>query len=766
MSVLKRILSRTIREQLDENQTDLERGQELTTMPSAGQGPSTPRKIIETSRLSSDDSEFSHPQIPVSPERFHEAMEALHGRSPRALTGPERPTIQDLINETRKDERVDESETLPENPSYLQESPATAYLSEIAPNDPHYSPWSPVPSESGIEEVITDNQSYRTSNVEDQDAIHRVQPLRFALLDPGSSQTSSSLGAQVDAEASGRKGRAGFYDEPSLSQTRSPTPPGLYGRREFSDLTSLGEQDWETLPAEEFQSQGQTGSSLADYSDTAGNVPIEQNGGQTRGSALARRVMRNPGIPRPNQAYVFVADLNTGEIISVPQYSLPMEGYRPLEGQRTYQHPSPLSKSHLNPFNPDIRDSSSHESAVTDSFNEMVALHGSSQGSRSVDNGANLSREREVTNPSEKKGTASSSGWISTMSESNSANNSPRQLRMGSFAKFTVLGNKGNLTGTPEGTGAREVGSSLAGASSPFTIPELDIHPNVQSLTPNRKHPHEHLVGTPKTPSTSASVSQTNQLEGHSKAHHRRSSSESNCKVIESPSSTRASALPSPGFRGHRQRNTMAGLSSSGNSSFYSEEDSKGSVYQPSLRERRGHQAREERDQISQLSATNAHQAYSDRDQTSTESHPILHEGVVYTEVPRPIIPHPVYGFDRPWDNPAQNRGRPQARSDRYQRPIARVESPHLYRIPHLPSNPMRQRQEELSKFWLPIFCVIPPFALIYGHGYADPIIRMQTNGEIETFAETSKTGARYWGYSGTPLVIAVIVLAAFIGFK
>ena len=74
--------------------------------------------------------------------------------------------------------------------------------------------------------------------------------------------------------------------------------------------------------------------------------------------------MRNPGIPRPHQAYVFVADLHTGEVISVPQYSLPMEGYRPLGGQRTYQHPSPLSKSHLNPFNPDIRDSSSHGERV------------------------------------------------------------------------------------------------------------------------------------------------------------------------------------------------------------------------------------------------------------------------------------------------------------------------------------------------------------------------------------------------------------------
>lgn len=40
--------------------------------------------------------------------------------------------------------------------------------------------------------------------------------------------------------------------------------------------------------------------------------------------------------------------------------------------------------------------------------------------------------------------------------------------RKGSFAKVTVLGDRGNLTGTPQGTGTREVGSSLADESSPL----------------------------------------------------------------------------------------------------------------------------------------------------------------------------------------------------------------------------------------------------------------------------------------------------------
>ena len=798
MSTLRRILSRPIREQLDDGQTDLERGEELVTMAPVGRDPSTPGKVTHVSRSSFSDSEFSHPQIPVSPERYEDAMEALHGRSPRTPRGPTGATVFDVFDKEKEHEKFDEKETLPESNMYLQKAPATAYVSERIPNDQYYSVWSPVPSDNGIEEVVTDNQSYRASDVEDQGTVltvPRIHPLHFAKLDPGSSQTSSSLSTgQLGGEASGRRGRAGFYKESSqLSQTRSPTPPGLYGRQGFSfvessfngskpvmnnikeghfeialgqtgpgteDGNSLGEQDWETVPAENTQA----GSSLADYSDSA-NISVGRMRDHANGSSLARRLMRHPGIPRPHQAYILLKDLDTGEVSSVPQHNV-FEG-----GHRTYQHPVPFFTGDVNALssvNSSSQNRNSHESVITDTFNEMVALHGSSRDLQSGVHGANMSSDCEMTSSSEKKGTTSPSEWISTVSESNSVSNLPHQFRTGSFAKVAVLGNKGNLTGTPEGTGAREVGSSLAGTSSPLTVPESSIRRIAQPLTPSRKLPHPHFIGTPtpKTPSSSASASQSFQSGGPSKAHHRRSSSESNCEVIKSSSSTHTSALPSPGFRGHRKRNTMADMISSGNSSFYSDEDGKGNRDQPSLRERKGRQSHVERDQISQASATDGRPGHTERDETSTESRPIFHQGVVYTDVPIPIIPHPVYGLNRPWDVPTQNRGRPQARVDRYQRPIARVESPHLHRIPRAPTAAMLERQEELSKFWAPIICTIPPFALIYGHGYADVIIATQTNGEIEAFTEVSKKAALGWGYLGTPLLIVVLVLAVIIAYK
>lgn len=154
----------------------------------------------------------------------------------------------------------------------------------------------------------------------------------------------------------------------------------------------------------------------------------------------------------------------------------------------------------------------------------------------------------------------------------------------------------------------------------------------------------------------------------------------------------------------------------------------------------------------------------ADHTSTSTSSRPILVGDVVYTDVPTPIFKHPVYGTERPWDRPQQKRGRPKARPDPFVRPIARIESPHLHRIPRLPTLAVLKRQEQISYCWLPVFCTIPPIALIFGCGYADEIMRIHTGGEIHGFTKNSKTFAIYWGIGGTFVVVLIIVLAAVLG--
>ncbi|KAF2450806.1 hypothetical protein P171DRAFT_146882 [Karstenula rhodostoma CBS 690.94] len=69
-----------------------------------------------------------------------------------------------------------------------------------------------------------------------------------------------------------------------------------------------------------------------------------------------------------------------------------------------------------------------------------------------------------------------------TMEVTSSDPNTPRE-RENSFEKLTVIGPKGNLTGTPQGTGMHDAGSSVADNSSPGAI--LDSSP---LASPTREH--------------------------------------------------------------------------------------------------------------------------------------------------------------------------------------------------------------------------------------------------------------------------------------
>ena len=440
---------------------------------------------------------------------------------------------------------------------------------------------------------------------------------------------------------------------------------------------------------------------------------------------------------------------------------LPFSFEKQFQEERTYHHPVPLSSSHRNPFQTapplleNVSDEQSHingseansygnemnrqskNSAFTDTFDKLVETHGSS-----------FETGREENRSSGREWTTTSSG----------ADNPSEQPQNQGSRQVSV-------------PGAKQVGSSLAGVSSP---PSTAQGVNTSSYKTPTTHRHRH----------------------------RRSSSDSKYELIASPEKTRTSALPSPLMPGHRKRNTMTGLMSAEDSSFYSDEETSESPFKSQLRERNVHRSNPDHDEISSSTGSAELEANTYREQispfasstglealpqlgstsqaslpapqgsgahspksptASTGSRAFVQDGVIYTDVPRPVFVHPVYGLNRPWDS-TPPRGRPQARADRYQRPIARRESPHLHHIPRPPTAVMLERQKGISGFWLIIFCIIPPIALIFGHGFADEIIRMQTDGEIDAFTDSSKNTALICGYVGTPVVIIIIFVAVFFG--
>ena len=857
MSSLRRIFSKRSDSNINEynDNGDLERGDDEGASP-VRYTPSFPVTVSSPyqgeypagSHTSYSDSEFSQTQIPVSPERYKDALEMLEGQSPTSVSHSNyegnglfssmmasENNVQQLpqrtINRKPSWTRLEQSTSTPaDSDDGVQYTEAQAFSStsrgyQAANSDQHFSsnlasssafvttsssePFIDVAIHSSLDassspsgEIVTrfsgfisDGASQRSMTEAELEAeLRGSNPTLneiYSKLGPGSSQTSSSMATDPRVEmASGRVGRTGFYKDSSsssaqpvetnrnrLERTMESSGTGNLSTLETATSpqpaitrpNSMRDQDWETISDLKIrkvkrdgdtESDGKTGSSLADYSDS-GTLSVLHPTEPRYGNIIARRVNQHPGIHRHHQAFVFLKDAQTGNTVTVPE--------------RDYQHyrnPVPLSDHHRNPFQsspPLIKpreapvdtarkvESPSEQSMVhrqskstlgTDNFDKLVETFGSSSEQPGVDKMGSEQGELE----SRSKGpTSTSSAWMSTTGEGT------LPMSSGSFGKVAVLGEKGNVTGTPEGSGAREVGSSLAGASSPPNVSSSPVQSSPQELhssslvqTPIHRQIHSDASVAPELSYNAASRIRPLDAGVTLRTRRRRSSSESNSKVKASPLSTKASALPSPAFRRHKKRNTMVGLLGSDDSSIratsaWEDDESEVGQHGSSLRERRGNQVNVERD----------------HDSNSTESRPILHDGIVYTDVPTPTYVHPVYGIElRPLNRPQQTRGRTQARHDNLQRPIARADSPHLLRVPRPIDADYLMRQKQLSKFWLPFFCIIPPIALIFGYGCADELIYYQTNGDIHKFTNESKVFAIYWGYGATLVAIFVILLA------
>lgn len=248
-----------------------------------------------------------------------------------------------------------------------------------------------------------------------------------------------------------------------------------------------------------------TGSSIADNSSRGSLSPehrdLAGSPDRPRRGLLSpvEEVFQHPADDRYIHSYRMRDATPEGDSILLPAYdfrggagfpnrnALTPPRISELFADKTYQHPVPLSKQHVNPFK------SSPPPVVTEKtlFNTrspLIPLQKDFEASPVV-------RSVKAMGPTVPNDSFSSSIWKDTFNQHHEQGEAQLPTAEGSFAKMTILGPKINITGTPEGTGMRQVGSSIADASSPgqmwssspyrnATSPIDRIEPLTPELTP------------------------------------------------------------------------------------------------------------------------------------------------------------------------------------------------------------------------------------------------------------------------------------------
>lgn len=234
---------------------------------------------------------------------------------------------------------------------------------------------------------------------------------------------------------------------------------------------------------------------------------------------------------------------------------------------------------------------------------------------------------------------------------------------------------------------------------------------------------------------------QTQQQSPIANGRHRRASTES--ELITGPESS--------AFRHYGRGNTSAGLLLGQTGSYSRDHQIEPENGQHSIRERRGNHER----------------IIAPATPPSAQSTPIRdRNGRVYTDVPPPVFIHPVYGCSNPWDEPVTpmsphfGRGRQMVRPRPAIRPIARPESPHLFRTPRQ-MDQEEYEYEQKASFWVTLaFCVLPFLAFIPCSRYGDAAIELFSGGRVQKVDPTYKRIAAFVFALGTPLLVLAITLA------
>ena len=279
-----------------------------------------------------------------------------------------------------------------------------------------------------------------------------------------------------------------------------------YMRQGFEQEDDEGE--WETVAGSGVSrsgtglglSHGITGSSLADYSSHASLSPKRRSYSPTRYSQDLPPLLTDE---RYEQVYHVHRLAPDGEPVLLPAYNFKNGAGFPapdafdqaipanLSSANRYQHPTPLSQDHVHPFksSPPMVMGSGRVLSRPYSFSPSPEpaspkdLSPRPETDAARDRGGRISEQSmqqlgcrhqndsfaHTTNFLDMDSSYPSSAWMDAFLETGLE--APESQGVpgpnGSFAKVTILGPKVNITGTPDGTGMRQVGSSLADASSP-----------------------------------------------------------------------------------------------------------------------------------------------------------------------------------------------------------------------------------------------------------------------------------------------------------
>ena len=489
-----------------------------------------------------------------------------------------------------------------------------------------------------------------------------------------------------------------------------------------------------------------------------------------------------------------------------------------ISADNSYRHPSPLQAEHTHPLasSPPIirfREPSafnnendcvwvqhSHLSSDSSSLGLSEGIQRVKEGQthdlsyKTIEDVSNIPRAA-VNQHQQKLGfreqSCQSSAWLSTVSEVMSSELSfPRNGDP--LTKMTVQKSSKHVDSTSEQEVNLDLESSLADirslgsnlsrssermASSPFEIPDISpssrrnlyeqaVQQNLEIGSQRTLANFQKPLAKPSSREISAiSISNTkSRYRSHSayglRPEHykplkrqRRSSCESYSRLMDSPSAQRASATNLLPTDGDVQQSTCSKVLPRDPFLDFGDNNSRYDNDQKDLVGRRGRQA--EADAASIDNPTTP---------STAEFQPLVQRGVVYTDAPIPIFDHPIHGHERPWDRfkPGPLRQMPHPNSlgpHLFQRPIARAESPHLHCIPHPPTTELLDRHVLLSRIYLIASMVVPPIALVYGHGYMDSLMRLHTAGQINSFRTTEKTIALCWGYGVSAICIFAVVI-------
>ena len=335
-----------------------------------------------------------------------------------------------------------------------------------------------------------------------------------------------------------------------VPRTRTGTPPLLFGSqangqasRPVVSMTNEAdaERDWETV--DDMSRQGTwtnrlqgTVSSRADYSSSSSEM-------RNRGLPAGGQQLQPPNHPRYVRSWNISRDEHTGQTVLLPEndtgssrLTRPYISTPPSVRSRffnNYHHPSQLSEGqeqllNTSPLSLEPEHGSVSAQGLVSLPRRRPALNLSSlphdvEAARelasdpiafscddsSVLEMASMSKSARKNEHQESSRKDHSSAWVSTDETADDENFVQQHAAEGSFADFVAGGPRGNITGTPQGTGAREVGSSLANASSPYerllSSPPMEEAPVVDGASKEKTLHQQTIGGSLDTISTTSS---------------------------------------------------------------------------------------------------------------------------------------------------------------------------------------------------------------------------------------------------------------------